>query len=184
VSGRCACGPCRFRIGSAKRFEKRADRINKEIATNLRKLDRSLGRFAHRCVGSLEQRLDDPGGVRPLACGAFVGVNKAWHHLQKKIAAARTQGVWRELLYPSVSQAMGRALVAHAKALCFTTAGARSRLRHDRIHAIRYGAGGGSTNYQSRARDDARGTHVHSNCSGSRGMHGGWTWNETARVFH
>ena len=44
VSGRCACAPCRFRIGGDKRIEKRADRVNKEDATTkLRTLGRSLG---------------------------------------------------------------------------------------------------------------------------------------------
>ena len=46
------------------------------------------------------------------------------------------------------------------------------------------GAGGGSTDYQSRARENARGTHARSNCAGSRGVHGGWAWNEATGVNH
>jgi hypothetical protein len=77
------------------------------VATKLRKLGLSLGCYARGCMGPLEQRLDDLGGVTPLVCGAFGGINKAWHYLQEKIAAARAQKVWRELLCPSVSQARG-----------------------------------------------------------------------------
>jgi hypothetical protein len=92
--------------------------VNKDVATKLRKLDHSLGGYARGCVGPLEQRLDDLGGATPLVCGAFGGINKAWHYLQKKIAAARAQKVWRELLCPSVSQARGVLLqhMQHAKA--------------------------------------------------------------------
>ena len=89
MSARCVCGPCWFRIGVVKRIEKRTDRVNKEMASKLRKLDRSLGGYARRCVVPLEQRLGDLGGVTPLVCGAFGGVNKARHHLQDQIAAAR-----------------------------------------------------------------------------------------------
>ena len=145
VSGRCACALCRFRIGGDdKRIEKRTGRVNKDVATKLRKLDHSLGGYARGCVGPLEQRLDDLRGVTPPVCGAFGGINKAWHHLQKKIAAARAQKVWRDLLCPSVSQARGVLLTHMQRRMCFATAGAGSRLRHDRIHALRYGAGGGS----------------------------------------
>ena len=66
----------------------------------------------------------------------------------------------------------------------FATAGARSRLRHDRINTLMYGAGGGPTDYQSRARGNARDTHARSNCAGSRGVHDGWAWNETTGVYH
>ena len=76
-------------MGGGKRIEKRAARVNKDVATKLRKLDRSLGGYARGCVGPLEQRLDDLGGVTPLVCGAFGGVNKVWHSLQLKIAAVR-----------------------------------------------------------------------------------------------
>jgi hypothetical protein len=184
VSGRCVCAPCRFRIGGDKRIEKRAGRVNKDVATKLRKLDHSLGGYARGCVGPLEQRLDELGGVTPLVCGAFGGINKAWHHLQKKIAAARAQKVWRELLCPSVSQARGVLLSHMQRRMCFATAGARSRLRHDRINALMYGAGGGPTDYQSRAQANARDTHARSNCAGSRGVHDGWAWNETTGVYH
>jgi hypothetical protein len=113
-----------------------------------------------------------------VVCGLWRGINRAWHHLQVKIAAARAQKVWRELLCPSVSQARDVLLQHMQRRVCFAAAGARSRLRHDRIHTLRYGAGGGPTDYQSRARDNARGTHARSNCAGSRGMHhhGGWAW--------
>jgi hypothetical protein len=143
------------------------DKANKGMTSKLRKFDRSLGGFARRCVGPLEQRLDDLGGVTPLVCG----VNKAWHHLQVKIAAVGAQVVWRELLCPSVSQARGVLLSHMQRRLCFATAGARSRLRQHRTHAIRYGAGGGSTDHQSRAWENVRGTHARSNCAGSRGVH-------------
>jgi hypothetical protein len=154
------------------------------VATKLRKLDHSLGGYARGCVGPLEQRLDALGGVTPLVCGAFGGINKAWHYLQKKIAAVRAQKVWRELRCPSVSQARGVLLQHMQRRMCFATAGARSRLRHDRIHTLKYGAGGGPTGYQSRARENARGTHARSTCAGPRGMHDGWAWNETTGVYH
>jgi hypothetical protein len=59
----------------------------------------------------------------PLVCGAFGGINKACHYLQEKIAAARAQKVWRELLCPSVSQARGMLLQHMQRRLCFPTAG-------------------------------------------------------------
>ena len=136
-------------MGGAKRIEKRAGKVNKGVASKLRKLDRSLDGFARRCVGPLEQRLVDPRSVTPLVRDAVGGTNSAWYHLQMKITAARAQVEWQELLCPSVSQARGVLLSHMQRRLCFATDGARSHLRHGRTHALRYGAGGGSTDYQS-----------------------------------
>ena len=126
MRGRCACGPTGSGLGVP-----RALRSARPGLTTLwpprRKLGGSLGGYARRCVGPLEQHLDDLGVIRRWSVA----------HL---VAPTRHGTIFRRRLTCSalLSAIIGaRMLLSHMqRRLCF----ARSRLRHDRI-AMRSGMG-------------------------------------------
>ena len=85
-------------------MDRRAAKVQGDVLTKLRKLDRGLGGVRRGDVGPMEQRLLDLGGVKPLVMGGYGGVNREWVELIDTLAARAAPEQQDLLLCPSVRQ--------------------------------------------------------------------------------